>query len=254
MLFNGETFEITMKLFAKLQQNGTLYRKEDPELFDSFRNGEVSDMMSKIEKINKIRIVKVEDRLEMIPEVDNELYRFTNEELREKMNLSKNRELYTLQFMWMVILGKFYGEQYENTGEPRAFVPIDEARDFMDECVETFKKQKKEKIEEMTSAYELSISEIIETWDSLGTISEETKSIARSSTKDFGFMNKGLKFWVEQKLIVIHEQSEIVLTERGRIIPESYYHQEYNIQKINVIMKEMEEEEIEVKELKTEVG
>jgi len=254
MLFNEDTFESAMEIYGILQRKGTFRKEDDPVLFREYRNEEVSEMLLRLEKVNKVRIGRFEDKLEMIPEIDNELHRFTNEELRKQMGLQKNRELYTIQFIWMVLLGKFYGDQYENTLEPRSFVLIDEVRDYVDECVETFKKQKREKADELTEEYELSINDIIETWDSLGTITEDTKSIARSKTKDFGFMFKGLRFWVDQKLIFVHEEAEIVLTDRGKMIPELYYHQEDNIHKIQEIMKSIDGDNTETENTTKQAG
>jgi hypothetical protein len=242
MISNIESFDNAMKIYSKLKKTGEFERRDDPALFSSYKDDDVRELLTRVQEMDKVRIFQDERSLFMIPEIDNELYRYTNEELRQEMKLKNNSELFTIQFMWMVILGKFYGDQYEQTGEPRSFIPIDEIREFMDESIESFKTQQQEKIEELSNEYLLSLDEIIKTWEQLGTISENTKSVERSTTKDYGFMYKGLRFWEENKLIIIRER-EIILTEKGRIIPEHYYHQEDNIKKIFTLMEKVKNNE-----------
>src|SRR5690625_7958509 len=112
MLFNEDTFESAMEIDGILQRKGTFRKEDDPVLFREYRNEEVSEMLLRLEKVNKVRIGRFEDKLEMIPELDNELHRFTNEELRKQMGLQKNRELYTINYIWMVLMCKLYDAQY----------------------------------------------------------------------------------------------------------------------------------------------
>ena len=245
MISNIESFENAMNLYSKLKRNGEFQKQEDPGLFSSYIDEDVREYLTLIQKTDKVRIFKAERSLYMVPEFDNELYRYSNEDLREEMKLKNNAELFTIQFIWMIILGKFFGDQYEQTGEARSFVPIDEIRSFIQETINNFKKQRNEKLEELTDEYQLSLNDIIYTWESLGTISTETKSIERSYTKDFGFIHKGLSFWEKEKIIIVREKTEIILTEKGRLIPEYYYHQDDNIKKLFLMMEEMKYTDIE---------
>lgn len=171
------------------------------------------------------------------------MYRYTNEELREAMNLKGNPELFTIQFIWMVVLSMFFNDQYEQTRVVRAYVPIDEVRAFVDEFVEKLKVQQRERIDELSYEYQTSLDNIVMVWEGLGMISEETRSVARSTTKDYGFILKGLRFWEDQGILMVRSLEEIVLMDRGRLIPEFYYHQEDTIQKIHRLMNELKETE-----------
>lgn len=239
MIVNIESFESAMKIYAKLKRNGEFHKQEDPGLFSQYVESDVREFISLIQKTDKVSIFMADRTLYMVPEFDNELYRYSNEDLREELKLKSNAELFTIQFIWMVILGKFFGDQYEMSGEPRAYVSVDEVRGFIQETIDNLKKQQAEKIEELTLAYEISLDDLIFTWESLGQISNETKSVERSHTKDFGFIFKALNFWEKEKIIIVREKTEIILTDKGRMIPEHYYHQDNNIRKLFNLIDEI---------------
>lgn len=232
-----------LEIYNKLKESGTFNRDEDSLLFNEYGDETVREILNEIQRSDKVRIFKVEDDLFMVPELDNEIYRYKNEELLRILSLRRNPELFTVQFVWMIILSMFFGEQYEKTGEPRSYIPVDEIYDNVNDAINSFKKKSEGKIEEFTEEFQISLQEIIGKWESLSQITEETKNPGASHTRDYYYIIKALRFWEEERIVTVYEDEEVRLTEKGRTIPEHYYHREETINKMHDLIERAKNEQ-----------
>ncbi|MDD2629450.1 MAG: DUF6063 family protein, partial [Limnochordia bacterium] len=119
-----EDVQLAFRIFLRLLENGQII--DERELFYAYQRSEVRQILEEvIEAEADVKIFALGDHLYLSPGLDNRTFGYTNEELREKMKLRTNQELYLAYFTILCLLAKFYNSE-DQTLASRQFVPLEE--------------------------------------------------------------------------------------------------------------------------------
>lgn len=239
--FNEEKIRKAYSLHQELIVKGKVSRRMNPELFNTFYDTSVRALMHNVFLPEaKAEILSQDDILYFVPEMDNELFSYSNEYLRKQMGLLNNNQLYLAQFIFIYVLGEFYGEQYHAINEPRSFVKLEEIIKKVRRQVEEFKKIDKDELHELSHDYDLNLMGLINAWESLSQETDDIKDIRRAPKRVRGFFISVLRFWVNESLILIQAEEDIYLTEKMKGIAGNYYNHSDRISKIKELLQESE--------------
>jgi hypothetical protein len=241
MNYDEETLKKAYRLHQSLMINGEIQKKKDTELYRLYSDPDIREVLNRIFlPIDDAIVVKADETLYFVPNIDNDAFSYTNEELRILMKLKDNKELYFAQFIWINVISEFYGEQYLLTGETRSFLKVDDILNKVKEHIGKFEKLPEDERNELSLEYQLDIPGMIEVWHSLSEVTDKLKDVSRAHTKNYGFFLKVLNFWESEKLLVVKEKEEIVMTEKMKNIIGHYYHQETRINEIKKLLNELD--------------
>ncbi|TKI26275.1 hypothetical protein FC683_23910 [Bacillus cereus] len=87
-----------------------------------------------------MKILETEDALYIVPNMDKKLFSYSNQELREKMKLKSNRELYLALHTF---ISKFYNSEDQSLST-RVYVTIEEIESTIRDHMVQLKKSMKE--------------------------------------------------------------------------------------------------------------
>ena len=239
MNYDENVLKEAFMLYHSLLEDGSLEKKKKPEIYRFFFSSQVKDVLQNIiQPIAKVKFFNVDDTIYLVPETDNEVFSYSNEELRNIMKLNSNKELYMAQFIWLCVLSEFYGDQFQYTNEIRTYVKVEEILKKVDDYISEFKKLNEDERYELSVEYDMDLEGLIEVWENLGSITEDVKDIRRATKRNYGFVLKVLDFWEKEKLIIVRNNEEIVLTEKMKNIAGQYYHHEERINKIKELLNQ----------------
>lgn len=217
---SSEAARKAIKLFMKLLEKGRVRKSEDTDLFDSYEDPEVSEVMGIFEDEAGILMVRTGDTLYYTPKTDNRFFGFNNEELRDKMKLSNNTELYAAYLIILTILIKFYnGENYNI--KCRSVVKVEELERYITAKLEIF--SEKETAEDDEQSIGFNFSAVARLWLELPPYDEKISHYARSSGTRISLIYKTLGFMREQGLINLANENEIFTTDKLDVMATSYY-------------------------------
>ncbi|WP_347940329.1 DUF6063 family protein [Peribacillus simplex] len=240
MTFEEDILINAYRLHQNLMIKGELQKKKDVELYRLYSDPEIREVLHRVFlPIDQAIIVKADETLYLVPEVQNDAFSYNNEELRHLVKLKDNKELYFAQFIWMNVISEFYGEQFLLTGETRSFIKVDEILNKVKELMGNFDKLPEEDLNELSVQYELNIPGMLDVWHNLSEVTDKVKDLSKSHKKDYGFFLKVLGFLEKENLIVVKEEEEIVMTEKMKSIVGHYYHQETRINEIKKLLNDL---------------
>lgn len=155
--------------------------------------------------------------------MDNELFSYSNQELREKMKLKSNRELYLAYFSMLTVISKFYNSEDQSLST-RVYVTIEEIESTIRDHMVQFKKSMKEfdDTEDLSDLHDLDIEGIVQVWNGLRVYDEKAKRIDMTEKNRISFLLKVFRF-MQEDLFTVREQTEIELTEKLKWIITTYY-------------------------------
>jgi len=155
------------------------------------------------------------------------------------MKLNSNKELYTVQFIWLNVISEFYGEQFQLTNESRTYVKVEMILRKVNEYINQFKQLNDEELFDLSVEYEMDLEGLVGVWESLGKMTEDVKDYKKATKRDYGFVLKALSFWENEKLLIIRNDDEIVLTEKMKQMAGQFYHHEERINQIKELLNKV---------------
>lgn len=143
MYWDKSDVEVAFELFLMLLKKGKIEKRER-EMYQLYTKEQVQEILNKlIEQKANMKILETEDALYIVPNMDNELFSYSNQELREKMKLKSNRELYLAYFAMLTVISKFYNSEDQSLST-RVYVTIEEIESTIRDHMVQFKKSMKE--------------------------------------------------------------------------------------------------------------
>lgn len=217
--YKAESVAKGFQLFLELVQKGSVGL--DSELLLEYRNDpELQDLFVNIfEPEAKVKLINTINTLYLVPETDNRVFGYTNEQLRQKMKLVDNKELYLAYFIITCLLALFYGSESMDEIQ-RSYVKYEELERFT--TLKLRELGEGEETEELEKELEINLRSTKDLWLDM---QEKDESITRlrSTTKNrASFIAKVSSFLSEEGLI--HEQgTEIYVLEKTEQIIRKFY-------------------------------
>ncbi|MCM3737886.1 DUF6063 family protein [Bacillus cytotoxicus] len=239
MYWEKTDVEEAFELFLALLKKGKI-EKNERDLYQLYAREQVQEILSElIEPKADMKILEVEDVLYIVTNMENELFSYSNQELRDKMKLKSNRELYLAYFAMLTVISKFYNSE-DQTLSTRVYVTIEEIESTVSYHMEQFEKSIQEfgDGEDLSDLYDLDIEGIVGVWNGLRVYDEKAKRIELTEKNRIGFLLKVFRFMQEEELFIVREQKEIELTQKLKRIISGYYFNNFRKEQLmNLLQK-----------------
>lgn len=167
-----------------------------------------------------LTLIEYKKSLYVSPGIDNVLFGYKNEELRNMMNLETNKELYLCYFIMYSVMTIFYKESSFATYKD--YITSTEVVDRVTATLEAFT------VEETSKEEEYAFSTLKAFWEDLTQISlhqtEENLESLRRTNSQFFFVTRSLHFLTVQNLLIKNEKERNYMpTEKFKALIANYF-------------------------------
>ena len=189
--------------------------KDNSQLYQEYNtNAEVYDIVHM-----SLNIYEYNNSLYVSAGDNNKVFGYTNEELRNKLGLRVNRELYLVYFIIYNIITEFYTDSASTTYAE--FVRVEDIVKNVDSSVSAIIDKKLGMI--IDDVEENSLKQIALSWDALPVITvADTADVRAAKNSKTGFVKIALNFCVSQELLM-EAQNRFYPTDRFKALIENYF-------------------------------
>ncbi|MDD4518336.1 MAG: DUF6063 family protein [Limnochordia bacterium] len=218
-----EDVQLAFRIFLRLLENGQII--DERELFYAYQRSEVRQILEEvIEAEADVKIFALGDHLYLSPGLDNRTFGYTNEELREKMKLRTNQELYLAYFTILCLLAKFYNSD-DQTLASRQFVPLEELEETITGHMRRIQETPPEQVEEVSADLQLNLANSAEIWLDLPPFDDTVKNLRSARNNRISFLLRVLAFLEEEDLVQILQEHEVrLLPKMEHLVVRYYFH------------------------------
>ena len=104
-----------IKIFNELLRNGEINTNDNPELYSYFIDNDTFEILLKIAETSNVIIKKIDEIIYLLPNMDNDLFGFSDKEIREELYSGTNKvDYYLFKYIILIIIGKFYSSTGDN--------------------------------------------------------------------------------------------------------------------------------------------
>lgn len=194
--------------------------KDNSQLYQEYNtNAEVYDIVYMSLKKFNLNIYEYNNSLYVSAGDNNKVFGYTNEELRNKLGLRVNRELYLVYFIIYNIITEFYTDSASTTYAE--FVRVEDIVKNVDSSVSAIIDKKLGMI--IDDVEENSFKQIALSWDALPVITvADTADVRAAKNSKTGFVKIALNFCVSQELLM-EAQNRFYPTDRFKALIENYF-------------------------------
>ncbi|HUS89301.1 MAG TPA: DUF6063 family protein [Desulfosporosinus sp.] len=220
--YKAETVETALKIFLELARLGQLHQEDYPEMVQAYKTDqEVQGLFTNIiEPQADVKVLESLYVLYLSPNVDNRFFGYTNEELRDKMKLSTNRELYLAYFVILSLLAMFYGE--DSLSEvSRSYVTASDLEQFVSTRLQDL--EANTELPDLEKELEINLLSSVELWQDMPEYDPDLKALRRSTKNRISFILKVAKFLEDEGLAHVEQDRELYATEKTEQMVRKYY-------------------------------
>ncbi len=159
-----------------LDHKGMISRADQPELFDLSQQKDIHDLLEVFEQELSFRLLKVQDRLYLIPSMENTTLGFSMHEYREDLSPSARAiDALTVSYVQMYLCWEFY--HGKNAADPtvRTFIRMEELLKDVDALFERLRKTGAA-VSEIDASSEMNFELVAETWQNRMAEEENSRS------------------------------------------------------------------------------
>lgn len=216
-----EQLQQALQMTNLLLQNKPLSLQSEPALYELYMTDMgVQELVYTILSSFNLTLIEYKKALYVSPGLENTLFGYKNEELRQAMNLETNKELYLCYFIMYSMMTLFYKESAYTTYKD--YITSTEVVDRVSATLGALS------LEELDEEEVYSFTAIKNFWESLAQMSlhqseENLESLRRSQTQ-FYFVTRSLHFLVGQGLLLKNEiERNYVPTEKFKALIAHYF-------------------------------
>ncbi|MGN0318245.1 MAG: DUF6063 family protein [Lachnospira sp.] len=217
----NRNLEKALDIVAKLITGENVSEKgSSAALYQEYNsNAEVYDIVQLSMKKLNLHIYEYNNGLYVSTGDNNRVFGYTNEELRDKMGLKVNRELYLAYFIIYNVIMEFYSDTASSTYAE--FIRVEDVIKSVDETSMGIIDRKQGLI--IDEVEENSFKQIALSWDELPVTSvEEQTEVRAARNSKSGFVKLVLNFCVSQELLT-EGQGRYYPTDRFKSLIENYF-------------------------------
>lgn len=194
------------------------------ELYNKYiYNADVEEILLFVVNKLDMELYRYNEKLHLCPRTANQVFGYTNEELRKKIPyINKNEELYLCYFIIMTMITMFYRESSIDTsvGYIKETDWIAEVSSKFDTLVSL------EDIEAVSETYAFNFAEIAKVWK---TLKDARENIKDGKNDKVLFVKNVRNFLVTEKVIVYDKERKTVIpTDRFKAIVHRYFEERDN--------------------------
>ncbi len=194
------------RIFRVLLQQGSLSRIRDAQLCRSLDNDEVLEAVSILEEEFDLQLLVTPTEVFLSPALDNELFGFSNQELRQRLKVKNNNDLALACFSILALLSLFYrGDGFDI--KSRDFVTIEEWHTFLNGKLQFVRDSGM--AAEGRDDLRLNMPGILKAWDEMMPYDETKVRLAMTENNQIGLLFRVMRFLEDERLIQT-EQDRII--------------------------------------------
>lgn len=212
------------RIFIRLLHNGVIDENERDYHY-AYQRSEVRQVIEEvIEREAEVKIFATGGNIYLTPGVDNSYFGYTNAELRERMKLRNNSELYLAYFVILCLLAKFYNSEDQSLTS-RQFLPLEELEETVTEHVNTVMESEPEDVELQEEKYQLNLRSVSETWQDMPAFDDSVKNLKSARNNRVSFLLRVMRFLEEEGLVQVLEDTEVrILPKMEHLVVKYYFH------------------------------
>ncbi|HEY5563038.1 MAG TPA: DUF6063 family protein [Clostridiaceae bacterium] len=236
-MYTLEAIRKAMRLYNYLLQQGELTAQEDNELFQSFSDMEIREIIEAFQEESKVSIKKYDDTIYFIPNVDNEFLGFKRYELKREIfprGDTKNIDLFLAMYILIQLTCEFYSGKGTNV-KIRDLIQLGELDEKITERLELFAKSEDKSVDDETS---LAITDIAKYWFTL--VNEDDSEDYRTRR---WYISQVMTFLKKENLINIQDETVIIPTVKFNRLASNYFLNYERLEDINRVFNEKYMEE-----------
>ena len=208
-MIQSDKLTSAINLFNKLLQHGQINIKDNADLYNDYVDTETYELLIKIAGTSNVFIKKVDEIIYLLPNIDNDLFGFSDKEIKEGLYSGTNKsDLYLFQYIIIVILGKFYSSTGDNP-KLLTHISINDLLNHITSSLDVVNKD--ENIGEIENTYEINIKALSIKWDGLLIQDDVVKASLKTKR---GILLRTIKFLENEKLVNYYENEDIIKTTR----------------------------------------
>lgn len=208
-MMQGDKLSNAIKIFNELLRNGEINTSENPEVYSYFIDNETFEILLKIAETSNVIIKKINEIIYLLPNMDNDLFGFSDKEIREELYSATNKvDNYLFKYIILIIIGKFYS----STGDNPKLLSHISLNDLINHVTSSLSSaHNNENVTQIEDAYKINIESLYSKWEGL-LIKDET-SYSSLKTKR-GVLLRTIRFLESQNLIKYYKNEDIINTTR----------------------------------------
>ena len=227
-----EDIRKAMRLYNYLLVQGELTAKADKELFQSFSEAKVREILEAMEEEGQVNIRRYDDTIYLIPQVDNEFLGYKRSELKREIfprSDMRNIDLFLAMYIILQLTTEFYSGKGSNV-KIRDLIQLGELDEKITERLELFLQGEDKAVNEQTG---LAINDIAKHWFTL--TNEDDATVVRTRR---WYISQVMNFLKKENLINIQDETVIIPTSKFNRLAAYYFLSFDRLEDINRILKE----------------
>lgn len=210
------------RIFMKLLDRGVIDESQR-EYHYNYSRPEVRNILEEIiEKEADVKTFSTGDRIYLSPGVGNRIFGYKNSELRQKMNLRNNSELYLAYFVILNLLAKFYNSDDQSLAS-RQFVPLEEMEETVSRHINTIMEADPEEVASQEDNFRINLRGVAEVWLDIPAFDDKITNLKRAINNRISFMLRVMRFLEEEGLAQVLEDREVRLLPKMEHLVLKYY-------------------------------
>lgn len=210
------------RIFMKLLEKGVIDESQR-EYHYNYSRAEVRNILEEIiEKEADVKTFSTAGKLYLSPGVVNRIFGYKNAELREKMSLRNNSELYLAYFVILNLLAKFYNSDDQSLAS-RQFVPLEEMEETVSRHINTIMEADPEEVDMQEDNFRINLRSVAEVWLEIPAFDDKITNLKRALNNRISFMLRVMKFLEEEGLAQVLEEREVRLLPKMEHLVLKYY-------------------------------
>ncbi len=226
MEWSKEDVRMAFNLFINLLREGRI-GEDNSELRYAYQRPEVRQIIEEvIEEEAGVKIFDLQGIIYLTPGVSNSYFGYKNAELRDRMKLKTNDELYLAYFSILCLLSKFYSSEDQSMAS-RQFLSLEELERTITGYLEEIAQGEEEEVESLEEEFQINLKSIADIWEELPPFDDQLKSLRRGRNNRISFLLRVMAFLEEEELVQVLEDDIIRLQPRlEHTIIRYYFHSE----------------------------
>jgi len=222
MELHEEDVRAAFRLFLRLLEKGVIEEKEREYQQEYLRNEVRYILEEVIEREADVKVFSTGGTICLSPGVANRFFGYTNAEVREKMRLRNNSELYLAYFIMLNLLAKFYNSE-DQSFAARQFVPLEELEETITRHVQTVMEAAPDEVQIQEENFALNLRSVADVWLDLPPFDDHVMSLNRARNNRISFLLRVMRFLEEEGLVQVLEEQEVRLLPKMEYLVIKYY-------------------------------
>lgn len=226
-MYDEQTILRAFTVYAQLTKNGVL----EGELFEDYTaSEEIRRLIEQFVKEVECTTVVAGEQMFIVPLTRHSTFHYSNDTMKRKYLKSQptNADLYLFYFATLVLFGEFYNS-YATSEATIDFLRVDDWARSMNQRIAFLKGHDLETLAALEKEYSYNWLAIVEKWDGLDDLKETAKRQVGNTQSRLSFLDSVSRFLIAEGLAKWIGEGELALTEKAKIIIQSYFMEyEYN--------------------------